>query len=230
MAPARRAPKRGRRVRVDPRKETQDRILDAAERLFAERGIDAVSVRSVLAAAGVNVSLVHYHFGGRDGLIEALLRRRLAPITEERLRRLAEVEARGGAATLEDVLRAFYEHPSPRWIEEHPEFARLLGQLQFSPNPRIRKRVRDVLRDCVAPLANAIASRLPPGLAPARVISRLYFVVGIGAYAAMSWDDMVRSARKHFGPGAVLDARTVTDEIVRFCAAGLRASAEEGQP
>src|SRR5512143_2582062 len=94
-AAARRRPKLRRRGALDPpRKETQERILDAAERLFAERGIDAVSVRSVLAAAGVNVSLAHYHFGGRDGLIVALLRRRLAPITEERLRRLAEVEAR----------------------------------------------------------------------------------------------------------------------------------------
>jgi hypothetical protein len=104
----------------------------------------------------------------------------------------------------------------------------LLGQLQFSPNPRIREVVRKVLRDCAAPLAKALAARLPPDLAPARVISRLYFVLGVGAYAAMSWDDMVRSVSKHFGPGATLDAGTVTDEIVRFCAAGLRASAEEG--
>jgi AcrR family transcriptional regulator len=229
---ARRASKpasRGRRVRARPEKETQERILDAAERLFAERGIDAVSVRKVLAAAGVNVSLAHYHFGGRDGLIEALLRRRFGPITEERLRRIGDVEARGSAATLEDVLRAYHEHPSPRWLEEHPDFTRLLGQLQFSPNPRIRKIVRDVLRDAFAPLANAIASRLPPGLAPARWICRFYFVVGVGAYAAMSWDDMVRSTSKRFGPDVALDGRTLVDEIVRFCAAGLRASAEEGQ-
>ncbi len=230
---ARRAPRpasRGRRARPAPRQETQDRILDAAERLFAERGIDAVSVRSVLGAARVNVSLAHYYFGGRDGLIEALLRRRLGPITEERLRRLTEVEARGNAASLEDVLRAYHEYPPPEWTEEHPYFARLVGQLQFSPNPRIRKTVQNVVRDAFAPLGNALASRLPPGLAPARSICRFYFVLGVGSFAAMMFPDMVRSTCKRFGPGLALDGRTLTDEIVRFCAAGLRASAEEGQP
>ena len=232
-ASARRAPRpaaRGRRARAEPRKETQDRILDAAERLFAERGIDAVSIRSVLAAAGVNVSLAHYHFGGRDGLIEALLRRRLGPITEERRRRLAEIGARGSAATLEDVLRAFHEYPSAEWLEEHPDFSRLIGQLNFSPNPRVREILHVVVRDAFAPLGEALASRLPCALGPARWTCRLYFVLGVGNFAAMTFPDMVRSARKHFGPGAVLDRRTLTDEIVRFCAAGLRASAEEEPP
>jgi AcrR family transcriptional regulator len=220
------APRR-RASRAEPRQETQDRILDAAERLFAERGVDAVSVRSVLAAAGVNVSLAHYHFGGRDGLIEALLRSRLGPITEERRRRLA---ALAPAATLEDVLRAYHEHPPPEWMERHPAFCRLLGQLEFSPNSRVREIAHDVVREAFAPLGAALASRLPRELAAPRWICRFYFVLGVGSFADLTFPDMVRSARKHFGAQAVLDRRTLTDELVRFCAAGLRASAGEGQP
>lgn len=218
-----------RRARAAASPDTRDRILDAAERLFAERGVDAVSLRTVLAAARRNVSLVHYHFGDRDGLLEAVLRRRLGPITEERIRRLAEVEARGRAATLEDVLRAYYGHPSPGWMEEYPDYARLVGQLQFSPNPRVRQIVRGVVRDAFTPLAAALGARVPAGLAPARWTCRFYFVLGVGSFASLMFPDMARSAAKRYGPGAALDARTLVDEIVRFCAAGLRAPGGEEQ-
>ena len=64
---------------------TSERLLDAAEALFAERGIDAVSVRAVNAAAGANVAAVHYHFGSKDALVEAVLRRRMDALSGRRL-------------------------------------------------------------------------------------------------------------------------------------------------
>ena len=57
---------------------TRDRLLDAAETLFAKKGFGAVTTRAILRAAGQrNESALHYHFGGRQGLIEALHERRL---------------------------------------------------------------------------------------------------------------------------------------------------------
>lgn len=64
---------------------TVDRLLDAAEALFAERGIDAVSVRAINAAAGANVAAVHYHFGSKEALVEAVLRRRMGALGARRL-------------------------------------------------------------------------------------------------------------------------------------------------
>lgn len=56
--------------------ETRQRILDAAERLMAERGIEGVSLNEINAAAGQrNTAALHYHFGGREGLVRAILRR-----------------------------------------------------------------------------------------------------------------------------------------------------------
>src|SRR5690242_8727288 len=57
---------------------TRDRILDLAEDMFAESGIDKVSLRAVTAAAGVNVSAIHYHFGSKDELLRAIFIRRLS--------------------------------------------------------------------------------------------------------------------------------------------------------
>jgi AcrR family transcriptional regulator len=76
-------------------RETQERILNAAERLFAEHGIDAVSTRDIIDAAGVNGGAIHYHFGTREQLIVALVERRAGYLGVQRDRYLDDLEASG---------------------------------------------------------------------------------------------------------------------------------------
>ena len=57
---------------------TRERIFKAAERLFAERGYEATSVRAIVAKARVNQAAINYHFAGKDGLYREVLRRRSA--------------------------------------------------------------------------------------------------------------------------------------------------------
>ena len=76
-------------------RETQERILRAAERLFAEHGIDAVSTRDIIDSAGVNGGSIHYHFGTREELIVALVERRAGYLGVQRDRYLDELEAIG---------------------------------------------------------------------------------------------------------------------------------------
>jgi AcrR family transcriptional regulator len=79
---------------------TRERLLDAGEQLFAARGVDDVTVAEITRAAGQrNGAAIHYHFGGRDGLLEAILDRHLARIDAEHLARLDELRA-SGAMTL----------------------------------------------------------------------------------------------------------------------------------
>ena len=216
---ARRAARTGE---APPGQETQDRILDTAERLFAERGIEGVSVRSILAEAGVNAALANYHFGNREGLIDALLRRRLAPLNEERIRLLDEIDAGGKAAALEDVLRAFFG-PAGRWIFTRPDLARLLAHMQGSPNPEIRAMHRRHFGDVVERFAEALTARLPAHVTPMQRVCRFFFTLGTGLITSASGADMAQVARERFGPAAVPDADSLVEEIVAFCAAGLRA-------
>ena len=61
-------------------KDTKDRILDAAESLFADRGFGATSMRAITSAADANLAAVNYHFGSKESLIEAVFARRLGPL------------------------------------------------------------------------------------------------------------------------------------------------------
>jgi AcrR family transcriptional regulator len=71
---------------------TERRLILAAERLFAERGVDAVSLRAINAAAGTNVASLHYHFGSKQALLEALIRERSQEVSQRRAVRLDRLE------------------------------------------------------------------------------------------------------------------------------------------
>src|ERR671910_3594384 len=73
--------------------ETKEKILDAAERLFAAHGFAGTSLRSVTKEAGVNLAAVHYHFGNKEDLLRAVLGRIVIPVNRERLEMLEQVEA-----------------------------------------------------------------------------------------------------------------------------------------
>src|SRR5919204_56576 len=83
---------------------TKQRILDSAERLFAAHGIEATSLRTIIADAKVNLAAIHYHFHSKEELLDAVLMRRIEPVNRERL---AMLDACGENPSLEAVLDAF---------------------------------------------------------------------------------------------------------------------------
>lgn len=89
----------------------KDRILDAAEALFAKHGFDGVSMRKVAEDAGVDLALSSYHFGNKRGLFDAVLMRRAEVLNETRLAALerCKAEAGEGGPTVEAIINAFLE-------------------------------------------------------------------------------------------------------------------------
>ncbi len=85
------------------RARTADRLLTVAERLLLQSGYDALSLRAVNAAAGMNPAAVHYHFGSKEALVAALLEKRLGPMWEEPL---AELTTPATVAELVEVVIA----------------------------------------------------------------------------------------------------------------------------
>ena len=120
------------------KRTTKDKLMDAAEKLFARRGFHGTSLRDITGAAGVDLALVNYHFGSKKQLLAAVLERRGAVLNEERLQRLAEVRrsAAPRAPTTESVIAAFFDpilerlaHAGPGW---HSYFA-LVAYVNNSP-------------------------------------------------------------------------------------------------
>ncbi|MBX9573250.1 MAG: TetR/AcrR family transcriptional regulator [Candidatus Obscuribacterales bacterium] len=97
-------------MRNDTQTSTKDQILDIAESHFATFGFAGTSLRGIIKEANVNVASVAYHFGSKDDLFAAVMKRFAAPVVEAQLTRLRS-EISKPDLTLEKVLRAFYEPP-----------------------------------------------------------------------------------------------------------------------
>ena len=87
---------------------TRTKILDAAEQIFADKGINGASLREIMLAADVNIAAVNYYFGSKADLLKAVIARRSSEINGARLKLLEDAYAKNtGAPTIDDWLHAF---------------------------------------------------------------------------------------------------------------------------
>jgi len=144
------------------KRATRDKLMDAAEKLFARRGFHGTSLRDITGEIGVDVALVNYHFGSKKQLFAAVLERRGAVLNEERLQRLAEVRrsAAPHAPSTEQVVGAFLDpilerlaHAGPGWhsyfaliayVNNSPEWGRKLMGKTFDST--VREFIRAVMQ------------------------------------------------------------------------------------
>ncbi len=118
--------------------ETRERILDAAEALFARRGFDGVTVRQIMGEAGADVALAYYHFKSKRDLFDAVLLRRVDTLNDLRLKALERVEQRHAEdqPSVEEIIAAFTE-PLLQILEDDPDewrnYMALIAQINNSP-------------------------------------------------------------------------------------------------
>lgn len=211
--------------------DTRSRLLDAAERLFAEEGFAAVGLRVITATAGANLAAVNYHFGSKEGLLKAVLERRIAPLNAEHRARLDALEDRHGtkALPLEDLLRALFEplanHPV---IGERSYFGRLLSRAYLHQDDR------DQMEPFLNELSGAIRHRFVVALQAAlpHLDVETFFYRGAFLSGAM-WAGMaqleeqaacVARSGEDWAPSHINPKRAIA-ELIRFCHGGLLAAA-----
>ncbi len=197
---------------------TKQRILDAAEELFARLGFAGASLRQVTSAAKVNLAAVNYHFGSKDRLIEEVFRRRLDILNA---RRLAALDALDRGATLEDVLEAFIRPALELSRESRGEraFVRVLARAYAERDNQLREFLSTHYGDVFKRFAQAFAERLPT-LDKPELYWRLDFVTGALTYAMANFGVIQRrpdSSKKQHLEQAV-------QHLVHFAAAGLRST------
>jgi AcrR family transcriptional regulator len=209
--------------------QTKISILDAAERLFAEYGPEAVSIRAIADSADVNLGAVNYHFVTKERLFEEIFRRRVVPLNEARIALLDEVEAstpKGKPLSLEAVLEAFVS-PSLKLAVEATGNARAMVVMQFLSHAFSSPNESAFLAKYYEPLRSrfirAFMSALPD-LSLSDVLWRYNFLVGSLIYAMGGPTRMTRA------PQGLPNASRKTSknhdraiaELVAYAAAGFR--------
>lgn len=211
--------------------DTQDtpaRLIAAAERLFAESGEEATSLRAIARAALSNAAAVHYHFGGRDELLRAVLSRELHPLTTRRLQSVERVVADHGeplpvATVLEAVVRPDLELLA-KLRKSRVQVARFLGRAHTLPGtvvPEYLDRQFGLVADRVVPLLHASL----PGVAADELRRRLRLVTDMVMVLFATAPDPGRP-----GPLGSDNVEGQLQRLVAFCGAGMAAVEPVGAP
>ena len=197
--------------------DTKQKILDTAERLFGEHGYSVTSLRQVITEAEVNLAAVHYHFGSKEDLLDAVVLRKAGPVSEARMARLTKAlaDAGDGPPDLERVLESFLL-PTAELAETNPTFVKLMGRmLSEGLMPRIvQKYFQESGMHFVAALARAL-----PHLEREELLWRVHFMIGAMAHT-MTTDPILPVALE---PQAY---PLRMQRLVRFLGAAFRAPAE----
>ncbi len=203
--------------------DTRDRLLDAAEHLFARHGIDATSLRAITTEAGTNLAAVNYHFGSKEALVDAVIDRRLGPINRERLRLLDEAEAAAGDSppSLEAIVEAFAE-PALRLVHGPAhggtDFVRLMAQVHGGPDEQ-KRRLMEQFGETLERFGAAL-SRALPDLGASDLTWRFTFLIGSMVFA-LGHGDLLKA--QSGGACDPADVKGTLRHLVTFVSAGLRA-------
>ena len=199
---------------------TREALLEAAASLLAEKGFETVSVREITGLAQANVASVNYHFGSRDGLIDAVVEKMTDPVNRERLERIDGLEA-AGEPTVRQLLEAFFD-PLFAKIQGSPMtknlFVKLMGRMvgdrpyQFSDD--VMAQFRTVARRFVQAFINAC-----PGLTPEDVFWRIHFSFGVMSNTLTHRDLLTKVSE---GMVNEEELEVTMTRVLDFCEAGFK--------
>ena len=200
---------------------TKDRILGAAEELFAQYGFAGTSLRQVTSHADVNIAAVNYHFGSKDNLVNEVFRRRMDEMTAARLGQLEQARS-AHPGDLRAVLAAFVE-PALALAQDRQSggaFVRVIARAYAEKNDNLRKFLSDHYGHVLREFGKAIDACIP-GLSKEELYWRLDFLAGSLTYAMADFGLIKRphniSETAHRSKAA--------QELIHFAEAGFRASA-----
>lgn len=188
----------------------RNRLLDAAEKLFAERGIDAVSLNSIARYANqLNSSVMQYHFGSKTGLVDAILERRMEDLNRRRNELIADIDTSDRATALHRVAEAmvlpFAEH---LFIEGGSSYLRFTAQVTFNADKSLFEMARGK-HDSAVRKISALVQEILYDMKPDLVRHRLALVTNLVLFG-VGEREKLRMAGKHSGV-----ARLHTDDFIR---------------
>jgi len=197
---------------------TRERILKAAERLFAERGYDGTSIRAIVAKARVNQAAINYHFDGKDGLYREVLRAAFRALTEDQLAHASEMQGMSREAALAAFVRRQLRPLAAR--DELSRHLRIFNWETVRPTAVFRKLMSEEAAPFMGVAMELIRRFLPRADQRTLVVAAIWLLGQCSVF--------VRNREQLAGPpaGLALDADAVewlAQTISRWTTAGLSA-------
>jgi AcrR family transcriptional regulator len=206
------------KIMTRPADITRERILKAAERLFAERGYEATSIRAIVAKARVNQAAINYHFDGKDGLYREVLRAAFLALTEDQLAHAGEMEGMSREAALAAFVRRQLRPLTAR--DELSRHLRIFNWETVRPTAVFRKLMSEEAAPFMGVAMELIRRFLPKADQRTLVVAAIWLLGQCSVF--------VRNREQLAGPPAnlTLDADAVdwlAQMITRWTTAGLGA-------
>ena len=218
---------------------TREAILGACERLFMQHGHEATSLRQIAREAGVNLAAAHYHFGSKEALIQAVLKRRLAALNDRRIAALdsLEREARGAPLKPSHIVDAFFGTllrmaDGPQGPEGRNVLA-LLERTMTDPASFVHAFISREYMPVIDWFRDALFRALPD-VPREEIVWRFQFMLGATSYAIVGPHALYRAAGlgQHDTPPQRTedDTRLLLPRLMSFLMGGLRAPLPEHSP
>lgn len=207
--------------------QTRHAILEAAETLFARQGHESTSVRQITALSKTNLSAVNYHFGSKEGLIQAVFQRRLDAINNERLLQLTMLQksAQGRPLKPSHIMEAFFSPLIRHAFNAGPGRAAFYPLLQRSladRNGLIATLFLSEHNDVFSRFKEALLESLP-SVPTAEIIWRIHFMLGATSYAIMGADVLRQAMGLDRDDMDDEDPDKLLQRLLSFLLGGLRA-------
>ncbi len=198
--------------------KTRNQIVRAAEKLFAEKGFRAMTLRDVTREAKVNLAAVNYHFGSKCNLMYEVIRSHIEPVNQERLDRLNQLSAEYApeAIPLEHIFdtlfRPLFEHVA------HSNFPQFMARVITEPADFMRKLHKTFFGELSQRYLSEIKLSYPE-LSEENLQYRLFLAVStmIGTIVEQGRLENISSGQ--------LDPKNldrIIDELIAFAVAGLK--------
>jgi AcrR family transcriptional regulator len=203
-----------------PSEITRQRILKAAERLFADRGYEETSIRAIVAKARVNQAAINYHFGGKDGLYREVLRTAFRALTEQQLAHAQEMKG----MTRENALGEFIRHQLHPLVErdELSRHLRIFNWEAVRPTAVYRKLMTEEAAPFMA-LAIDLVRRFLPEADQSTLIMAAVWLVGQCSIFVRSGEQLANPPVSLALDGAAIER--LTKRVSAWALAGLAQAA-----
>ena len=208
--------------------KARQRLLDAAEKLFAEHGFDGVPVRDITSLANCNVAAINYHFGGKDKLYLEIMKNRMETLREIRINSIKEVMSRPGT-TLEDLLRAFsWAFLNPLVDEESgAQLMKLMIREMLDPHLPSNMLFEKVIKPVVNELVEGIMKACP-GIDMLKAAFCIHSIVAQLLHTIHT-TKMLAKVESLPLPWETPTFEDFVDHIVEFSAAAIRSFADKAR-